>query len=135
MFQFLLKMNSKRNVRKFSLLMFALVCASASGVAQYLVTGKITSGEDQSPLPGVNILVKGTSNGTITDANGDYSLSIISGNEVLVFSFVGFVTQEVEISGRTSFDVVLASDAKQLSEIVVTALGIEKDKEIGRAHV
>lgn len=59
MFQFLLKMNSKRNVRKFSLLMFVLVCASASGVAQYLVTGKITSGEDQSPLPGVNILVKG----------------------------------------------------------------------------
>ncbi len=127
MFQFLLKMNNKRNVRKFSLLMFALVCASASAVAQYLVTGKITSGEDQSPLPGVNILVKGTSNGTITDVNGDYSLNASSGNDVLIFSFVGFVTQEAAIGNRSSVSVVLASDAKQLSEVVVTALGVEKD--------
>ena len=96
-------------------------------MAQYLVTGKITSGEDQSPLPGVNILVKGTSNGTITDVNGDYSLNASSGNDVLIFSFVGFVTQEAAIGNRSSVSVILASDAKQLSEVVVTAFGIEKD--------
>ena len=91
------------------------------------VTGRITSGEDQSDLPGVNILVKGTTNGTISDSNGNYRLSVNSSNDVLTFSFVGFTTQEAAVNGRSVVDVVLATDAKQLSEVVITALGIEKD--------
>ena len=112
----------------------ALLIASAwimlifSAYAQTAVTGRITAGEDAAPLPGVNILVKGTAEGTISDADGKYSISVPSSESVLVFSFVGYLSQEVAISGRTSIDVTLASDAHQLSEVVVTALGIEKDK-------
>ncbi len=102
--------------------------ASKLAMAQITVSGSVKSGEDQSAIPGVNILVKGTTNGTITDAKGSYSLSVGSSNDVLVFSFVGFITQEVSLNGRTVVDVTLATDAMQLSEVVVTALGIEKDK-------
>ncbi|MEQ8359475.1 MAG: SusC/RagA family TonB-linked outer membrane protein [Cytophagales bacterium] len=113
---------------KHILTFLALLMTTASW-AQVLVSGNVTSGEDQSPLPGVNILIKGTANGTITDANGDYSLSVPSENDVLVFSFVGFNSQEVSVSGRSNISIVLLSDAKQLSEIVVTALGVERDKK------
>jgi TonB-linked SusC/RagA family outer membrane protein len=100
------------------------VCAHA----QTSVSGRITASEDASPLPGVNILVKGTTSGTITDASGRYEIEVPSLDVTLVYSFVGYLSQEIGLAGRTSVDVALASDAKQLSEIVVTALGIEKDK-------
>ncbi len=106
---------------------FLFFCFAFEVSAQRVITGKVTSGEDKSPLPGVNILIKGSAIGTITDANGDYSLGIGSENDVLVFSFVGFISQEQTVLNRTNIDVVLASDAEQLSEVVVTALGIEKD--------
>jgi TonB-linked SusC/RagA family outer membrane protein len=99
-----------------------------SAYAQNVITGKVTSGEDGSPLPGVNILVKGTSSGTITDSNGQFSIDLPSAQETLVFSFVGFTSQEVSLNGRNFLDVVLAPDAQQLQEVVVTALGVEKEK-------
>lgn len=101
---------------------------TTSAYAQIAVSGRIVSGEDGSPLPGVNILVKGTAAGTISDANGRYSISVPNADASLVYSFVGYITQEAQLSGRTTIDITLASDAKQLSEVVVTALGIEKDK-------
>ncbi|MEQ1586644.1 MAG: SusC/RagA family TonB-linked outer membrane protein [Cyclobacteriaceae bacterium] len=108
--------------------------ASKLAMAQITVSGSVKSGEDQSPIPGVNILVKGTTNGTITDSKGSYTLSVGSANDILVFSFVGFITQETALNGRTALDVSLATDATELSEVVVTALGIEKDKtKIGYA--
>lgn len=109
----------------FSMMLFA----SRLAMAQVSVSGVVKSGEDQSPIPGVNILVKGTTNGTITDVNGLYNLTVESPNETLVFSFVGFTTQEIAIGGRNSIDVVLATDATELSEIVVTALGVERNKK------
>jgi TonB-linked SusC/RagA family outer membrane protein len=102
-----------------------LIC---SAFAQTTVSGRVTSGEDSEPLPGVNILVKGTAEGTISDAEGNFSIAVPSSESVLIFSFVGYQAQEVAVAGRTSFDIALASDAKQLSEVVVTALGIEKEK-------
>jgi len=108
------------------LLMLGLAGLTAS--AQSTVSGKVISAEDNSPIPGVNILVKGTANGTITNADGVFSI-LASPTDVLVFSFVGFRSQEVAINGRNSFDVTLAVDATELSEVVVTALGIEKDKK------
>ncbi|HZY79328.1 MAG TPA: carboxypeptidase-like regulatory domain-containing protein, partial [Cyclobacteriaceae bacterium] len=115
-----------------SLSIFLTFClclvASFAAHAQRTVTGKIVSGDDQSPLPGVNILVKGTTSGTISDASGNFSVVVRSDNDVLVFSFVGYISQEMEVGSRSTFDVILASDAQQLSEVVVTALGIEKDK-------
>jgi TonB-linked SusC/RagA family outer membrane protein len=107
------------------LMMLASVCAS---YAQVVVSGKVLSGEDNSPMPGVNIVVKGTSTGIITDAQGLYRLDVPSADAVLVFSFVGFETQEVGLNGRTTVEITMATDATQLSEVVVTALGIEKDK-------
>ena len=102
--------------------------------AQSKVTGRIVSGEDGTPIPGANIIVKGTSAGTISDADGQFSVDVNSSDGVLIFSFVGYETQEVALTGRTSIDVTLATDARQLKEVVVTALGIEKDKsKIGYA--
>lgn len=109
------------------MLLIALVACQVA-MAQLTVSGKVLSGEDQSPVPGVNILVKGTTNGTISDAAGAYTLNVSSANEVLLFSFVGFISQEVSLNGRTSLEIVLATDATQLSEVVITALGIAKDK-------
>src|SRR4051812_10771001 len=104
--------------------MLLLVCA---GFAQTTVSGKITASDDSSPLPGVNVVLKGTNNGTITDANGNYTLTTSSSEGILVFSFVGYLTQEIAVGNNSRIDIVLASDAKHLSEVVVTALGIEKD--------
>ena len=105
-----------------------VVLFSFTAWAQTTVTGVVTSGEDGTTLPGVNVLVKGTSVGTMTDAEGKYSLSVADPQSILVFSFVGYTSQEVALAGRAGADVTLLTDARQLSEVVVTALGIERDK-------
>jgi len=92
------------------------------------VSGKVTSAEDGSALPGVNVVVKGTTNGAVTGLDGDYKLSVPVEGGTLVFSFIGFATQEIEIGSRSVIDIQLSSDVKQLTEIVVTAVGIEKEK-------
>lgn len=114
-------------MRKFTLLFYLCLLISYAATAQRSVSGRIISGEDQSPLPGVNILVKGTTNGTISDAEGRFSVTV-SENDILVFSFVGYISQELPVGSRSDFAVTLESDAQQLSEVVVTALGIAKDK-------
>jgi TonB-linked SusC/RagA family outer membrane protein len=91
------------------------------------VTGKVTAATDGSPMPGVSVLVKGTSTGTATDASGAFALNVSDANGTLVFSFIGYVTQEVQLQGRSDINVSLAEDATQLSEVVVTALGIERE--------
>lgn len=91
------------------------------------VTGKVTSDADGEPLPGVNVLVKGTSVGAITDFNGDYSVEA-SDADVLIISFIGYATQEVSVGARSAIDVQMNEDTEQLNEVVVTALGIEKEK-------
>ena len=119
-----------------ALLLFLGIFSATGAMAQVTVSGRVTSGEDQSSIPGVNILIKGSTSGTITDSQGSYSLTLASANDVLVFSFVGFVTQEVVVNGRSTVNVTLATDATQLSEVVVTALGIEKNKsQIGYSGV
>ena len=99
-----------------------------SAFAQVNVSGQVKSSEDSSPIPGVNVIVKGSSVGTISDAEGKYSLSVPSSDVSLVFSFVGYLSQEQSLAGRSTVDITLETDATQLSEVVVTALGIEKDK-------
>jgi TonB-linked SusC/RagA family outer membrane protein len=90
------------------------------------VSGKVTD-ENGSGLPGVSILVKGTSTGTASDVEGKYTVNVTGPDAVLVFSFVGFASQEVVVGERTAIDVVLLEDATELNEIVVTALGIERE--------
>ena len=94
-----------------------------------LVTGAVTSAEDGSSLPGVTVSVKGTSVGTITDHNGEYQLNIPESAEVIVFSFVGLSTQELSVSGQTQINVIMESDLLHIDEVVVTAMGIRKEKK------
>lgn len=96
-------------------------------LAQERITGKVLSQEEGTALPGVNVIVKGTTNGTVTDSDGNYTISA-PGDGVLIFTFIGLTTQEVSIGGRTTVDVTMVQDAMQLSEVVVTALGIERSK-------
>lgn len=93
------------------------------------VTGKVTSTEDGSPLPGVNVVLKGTTVGTATDSEGKYSLSIPSAGGSLIFSFIGLESKEVIIGDRSTVDVSLALDVTQLSEVVVTAFGVQQEKK------
>jgi TonB-dependent starch-binding outer membrane protein SusC len=86
------------------------------------VTGKVISAEDNAGLPGVNVLEKGTSNGTVTDANGSYSVTV-GDNSTLVFSFVGYASQEISVGAQSSINVTLQPDVTALSEVVVIGYG------------
>lgn len=121
----------KRLLRLVTLLLIASV---TTAYAQN-VTGRVTSAADGSPIPGVSVLVKGTTAGTATDNEGNFSLQVADpANAVLVISFIGFATQEVAVQHRTSIQISLAEDISQLNEVVVTALGIEREKkELGYA--
>ncbi|MCA0231040.1 MAG: SusC/RagA family TonB-linked outer membrane protein [Bacteroidetes bacterium] len=117
-------------MRKILFLSFLLICAGCVTVVAQdrKITGKVTSAEDGSALPGVSVVVKGTSKGVNTDGNGSYSIDA-SNSSTLVFSFVGTVSQEISVGNRTQINVTLAADTKQLSEVVVTAVGIQRDKK------
>jgi TonB-linked SusC/RagA family outer membrane protein len=93
------------------------------------VTGTVTSSEDGLPVPGASVLVKGTTIGISTDVDGRYSIGVPSNASTLVFRFIGYKTQEVEIGGRTVINVVLESDMLALEEIVVTAVGIQRSQK------
>ena len=105
-----------------------LLMATASHAQQATITGTVLSADDQAPLPGVSIVIKGTQVGTVTDAGGKYSLSTTTDSPILVFSFIGYKTTEVETAGRTVIDLALEHDVTQLEEVVVTSFGIEQEK-------
>ncbi|MEM9299523.1 MAG: SusC/RagA family TonB-linked outer membrane protein [Bacteroidota bacterium] len=116
-------------MKKFLLSFVAFVFAFTQVWAQErTVSGVVTSIEDGSALPGVNVIVKGTTNGSVTDIDGNYRISVPSEGGILVFSFIGLATEEVEIGARSVVDLQMSPDVKQLSEVVVTAIGIEADK-------
>jgi len=119
-------------MRKILLLSTLFFFAVASVMAQRTVSGKITDDTGEG-LPGVNVVIKGTTNGTTTDLDGNFSLSVDQG-ATLVFSSVGFAEQEVAVGSRTVIDITLGSDVTELSEVVVTALGVERnEKALGYA--
>lgn len=93
------------------------------------ISGKVTSLEDGSPLPGVNVVLKGTTSGSVTNVDGSYSLRVPASGGTLVFSFIGLATEEVQVGTRSTVDVKMSTDVKQLSEVVVTALGVSRDKK------
>lgn len=95
---------------------------------QRSVSGNVTSGEDGTSLPGVNVILKGTNVGTVTDLDGNYRLNVPDDAQTLTFSFIGFTEQDIDINGRSVIDVQMASDIKQLTEVIVTAVGIEREK-------
>jgi iron complex outermembrane receptor protein len=112
------------------LAVFLLVAGATYGQT---VSGRITASNDNSPLPGVSVLVKGTTTGTATDSDGRFSLSATP-NAVLVVSFIGYATREIPVEARTVIDIALEEDISQLDEVVVTAFGISKEtKSLGYA--
>ncbi|GAB3175846.1 SusC/RagA family TonB-linked outer membrane protein [Telluribacter humicola] len=92
------------------------------------LTGKITAAEDGLGLPGASIIYKGTNVGTNTDSDGNFKITVPD-DGILVFSFVGYLSQEVPIGSKTQFDIKLSADTRQLAEVVVTAFGIEREKK------
>ncbi len=121
-------------MRKFLLTQFILCLLAFPLLAQNrAVTGKVTSSEDGSALPGVTVLIKGTNQGTTTNAEGNFQISASKG-ATLQISFIGFATQSITLENQTAVNVALKPDASQLQEIVVTAQGIRKNqREIGYA--
>jgi len=91
-----------------------------------VITGTVTSSEDDAPIPGVSIVVQGTTLGTVTDMDGNYSLQVPQDAQNLVFSFVGMAAQEVGIAGRSTINVVMQPQTIGVDEVVVTAMGITK---------
>jgi TonB-linked SusC/RagA family outer membrane protein len=117
-----------------SVLLFLTVLASASNVfaQNKTVSGTIVSQEDNAPIPGVNVVVKSTSTGTVTDVNGFYTLAV-DDNATLVFSSIGFITQEISAVGRSVIDISLMTDTKTLSEVVVIGYGSQRKRDITSA--
>ncbi|HLT71282.1 MAG TPA: SusC/RagA family TonB-linked outer membrane protein [Cyclobacteriaceae bacterium] len=100
--------------------------ASVTALAQRAVSGRVASA-DGAPLPGVSVLVKGTTTGTSTDVDGRFTLNVQDENSVLVVSFIGYTTQEIIVGNQTNINVTMLDDVTQLGEVVVTALGIERE--------
>jgi TonB-linked SusC/RagA family outer membrane protein len=93
---------------------------------QQVVTGKVTDSENGQAMPGVNVIVKGTTLGGITDAGGNYSITVPDRNGILVFSFIGYTSLEVPLAGRSTADVALVSEALSLEEVVVVGYGTQR---------
>lgn len=116
-------------MKKFLLLCFSLAIVFSVAAQERVVSGKVTSQDDGTTMPGVNVVLKGTTNGTVTDIEGNFRLNVPSNGGTLVFSFIGLQTQEVAIGERSVIDVSLAQDVQQLTEVVVTAQGIERERK------
>ncbi len=110
---------------------FLATCLQAQGV----VKGNITTndGGSEESLPGASVLVKGTTQGTITDANGNFSLSDVAGDDILLVSFIGYVTQEVPVNNQSSLQVRLVADVTSLDEVVVVGYGTQKRGDLTSA--
>ncbi|GAB3985480.1 SusC/RagA family TonB-linked outer membrane protein [Spirosoma daeguense] len=108
--------------------MACLLVSVASFAQDKTIKGRITSKSDGSGLPGANVLIKGTDRGSTTNANGEFTLSSPA-NAVLIFSFIGFKSTEIPLGSKSVIDVALEEDASNLSEVVVTALGITREKK------
>lgn len=118
-----------RKALLFVVALFTMALSYEVSAQQRVITGTVISEEDGLGLPGATVLVKGTTVGTTTDLDGNYSINVPAGSDVLIFSFVGLETAEETIGNRTIINVTLTTDAAQLSEVVVTAIGIEREKK------
>ena len=116
------------------LLLFLPSMAIKAASQSLTVSGVVTSATDKMPLIGVSVLVKGTTNGTITDFDGNYSLGVEKG-QTLVFSYIGFVTQEIVVADQKTLNVEMKEDTETLEEVVVVGYGVQKKKLVTGATV
>lgn len=110
-------------------MLLTFVSVATLRAQERVITGTLKDATTQEGVPGVNVLVQGTTTGTITDIDGKYSLPVPADATMLVYSAIGYETQTVEIGNRTSIDLAMKESIEQLSEVVVTAFGIEREKK------
>ena len=118
-------------IQKFKKLLLLISVFSAHTIyAQTTsISGTVTDSSDSMSLPGVNVLEKGTMNGAVTDFDGNYTIEVSNENAVLQFSFIGYSEQEISVSGQTTINVSLEQSSEGLDEVVITALGISREKK------
>ncbi len=109
--------------------LFAYFGAVAQTVNGQNVQGVVTSSADGTALPGLSIIIKGTTTGTVTNFDGKYNIEVSRNDAVLVFSFIGFKTQEIAVQGKSVIDVVMEQSVEALGEVVITALGIKREEK------
>ena len=117
------------SIRRNLTVLLMLLCLTAAA-QERTVSGKVTSADDGSAVPGVNVLEKGTSNGTTTDMDGNFKINVTSENSILSFSFIGFVTQEVTVGAQTLVNVSMAGDVTTLSEVVIVGYGQQEKRDV-----
>jgi TonB-linked SusC/RagA family outer membrane protein len=130
-----------KNFKQVSLIVIAAVCFSGNiyakgitvepGIGMLQQSGKITGTIEDAfgPVIGASILIKGTTNGTITGMDGEFTLDGLTNGDVILISYIGYLSQEIVYTGQTTLSVKLAEDAQKLDEVVVTALGIKREKK------
>lgn len=121
----------KRSIFLLMLLLFSFMISGKAWAQEPItVSGTIISSDDQSPLPGVNVIEKGTQNGTVTNFDGEYSLQVSRPDAVLVISYVGFITLDINVNERSIIDAALETDSNSLDEVVVVGYGTTKKSDL-----
>lgn len=111
-------------------LVFSLLLWLPGHAQDKTITGKVTSADDSLGLPGVNVVEKGTTNGVVTDFEGEYSITVSGDNATLVFTYVGFAMQEVPVNGKSQIDIAMAEDATALDEVVLVGYGTQIKRQV-----
>ncbi len=124
----LLKVFLARKMKKSLPLLFIILLINNAFSQENIVAGKVTDPVSGQGVPGVSILIKGTTKGTSTDGDGSYKLAAVSPKDILIYSFIGYATKEEIVGNRTIINVSLTTDNLELSELVVTALGVKRDE-------
>ncbi|HMJ69282.1 MAG TPA: TonB-dependent receptor [Cyclobacteriaceae bacterium] len=118
-------------MKKILLIVFVSILSLTAALAQEkTISGRVVAADDGSALPGVNVVVKGTTNGTVTDSNGEYRITAPASAEQLIFSFIGFQTQEVTVGSRNVIDLTMAADVQQLNEVIVVGYGTQIKQDL-----
>ncbi len=123
---------STYSLRIRTLLVFTVACvmslATTAAAQTFEITGTITSETDGSPLPGASVVEMGTQTGTSADPQGRYTLNVSGPNATVVVTFIGFLSQQIDVNGRNTINIALEEDVEQMEEVVVTAFGIERQQ-------
>ncbi len=123
----------QKNFTQLKLLCFSVLLCLMTQVAfaqSRQVSGVVISGEDELPLPGVSVLIKGTTKGTVTDIDGRFTIDVGAGDQILVFSFIGFASQEMPLTNQNTYNVRLEQDLQSLGEVIVVGYGEQKKETI-----
>jgi TonB-dependent starch-binding outer membrane protein SusC len=118
------------NLTKLLVFFVSVLVLSITAQAQEMTVSGTVSSPEEGTLPGVNVLVKGTTTGTVTDIEGNYSISVPSGQGSLVFSSIGYTTEEVPVNGRSTINLEMLPDIQSLSEVVVVGYGTQKRADV-----